>query len=29
MIYIGIFLFACYIYMRVNPIKDDKNKNHF
>jgi len=31
MIFIGIFLFVfvCYIYVRVNPIKDDENKNHF
>lgn len=29
MIFICIFLFACYIYVRANPIKDDENKNHF
>jgi len=29
MIFIIIFLLACYIYVRANPIKDDENKNHF
>lgn len=29
MIVLGIFLFIGYIYMRVFPIKDDENKNHF
>lgn len=29
MIFIITFLIVCYIYVRVNPIKDDENKNHF